>query len=73
MTDRAIAVQREAGFLLYLPQSLLPRAELEFRTGNWDAAISAATEALELFEETQQPAEAAAAAGVLARMDGGSR
>lgn len=68
VTDRAIAVQREAGFLLYLPQSLLPRAELEFRTGRWDAAIAAATEALDLLEETQQPTEAAAAAGVLARM-----
>ncbi len=68
VTDRAIAVQREAGFLLYLPQSLLPRAELEFRIGHWDAAISAAKEALDLFEETRQPAEAAAAAGVLARM-----
>ncbi|HEX4745770.1 MAG TPA: AAA family ATPase [Gaiellaceae bacterium] len=68
VTDRAIAIQREAGFLLYLPQSLLPRAELDFRTGQWDAAIAEATEALEIFEETQQPAEAAAAAGVLARM-----
>jgi DNA-binding CsgD family transcriptional regulator len=68
VTDRSIAVQREAGFLLYLPQSLLPRAELDFRTGHWDAAIASASEALDLLEETQQPAEAAAAAGVLARM-----
>jgi DNA-binding CsgD family transcriptional regulator len=68
VTDRAIAVQREAGFLLYLPQSLLPRAELDFRTGHWEAATSAATEAIELFEETQQPAEAASASAMLARM-----
>jgi DNA-binding CsgD family transcriptional regulator len=68
VTDRAIAVQREAGFLLYLPQSLLPRAELDFRTGHWDAAIASASEALDLLEETRQPTEAAAAAGVLARM-----
>ena len=69
VTDRAIAVQREAGFLLYLPQSLLPRAELDFRTGNWDAALAEASEALALFEETGQPAEAAAASAVLARME----
>lgn len=69
VTDRAIAVQREAGFILYLPQSLLSRAELDFRTGNWDAATSAAEEALDLFEETQQPTEAASAAAVLARME----
>lgn len=68
VTDRAIAVQRESGFQLYLPHSLLPRAELEFRTGQWDAAIVAATEAMELFEETHQPADAATAAAVLARM-----
>ena len=35
-------IQREAGFLLYLPQSLLPRAELDFRTGRWETAIAAA-------------------------------
>lgn len=68
VTDRAIAVQREAGFQLYLPQSLLPRAELDFRTGHWDDAITEATEALELFEETHQPADATAAAAVLARV-----
>lgn len=69
VTDRAIAIQRESGFLLYLPQSLLARAELDFRTGSWDAAIAAATEALALFEETRQPAEAASASAVLARME----
>ena len=69
VTDRPIALQREAGFLLYLPQSLLPRAELDFRTGAWAGAIDEATEALALFEETGQPAEAAAASAVLARME----
>ncbi|MBM2822853.1 MAG: LuxR family transcriptional regulator [Thermoleophilia bacterium] len=69
VTDRATAIQREAGFLLYLPQSLLPQAELDFRTGRWEIAISAAAEALALFEETQQPTEAASAAAVLARME----
>jgi DNA-binding CsgD family transcriptional regulator len=68
VTDRSIRIQREAGFLLYLPQSLLARAELDFRTGAWDVAIAEAREALELFEETRQPAEAASAAAVLARM-----
>jgi DNA-binding CsgD family transcriptional regulator len=69
VTDRATAVQREAGFLLYLPQSLLPQAELDFRTGRWETAVSAAAEALSLFEETQQPSEAASASAVLARME----
>ena len=69
VTDRATAIQREAGFLLYLPQSLLPQAELDFRTGRWETAISAAVEATALFEETQQPSESASAAGVLARME----
>ncbi|MFO7572882.1 MAG: LuxR C-terminal-related transcriptional regulator [Gaiellaceae bacterium] len=69
VTDRSTGVQREGGFLLYLPQSLLPRAELDFRTGHWEAAASAGTEALSLFEETHQPSEAAAAAALLARME----
>jgi len=68
VTDRAIAVQRESGFLLYLPQALMPRAELDFRTGHWDSAVQSCSEALALFEETQQPSEAAAAAALLARM-----
>lgn len=69
VTDRAIEVQLEAGFLLYLPQALLARAELDFRTGSWDAAATGATEALALFEEAKQPSEAAWAAAVLARME----
>lgn len=68
VTDRAIAVQRESGFLLYLPQALMPRAELDFRTGRWDSALELCAEALALFEETQQPSEVAAAAALLARM-----
>ncbi len=68
VTDRAIEVQRESGFLLYLPQALLPRSELDFRTGRWDPAVQHGTEALALFEETKQPSEAAWAAAVLARM-----
>lgn len=66
---RALAIQREAGFLLYVPQSLLPLAELDFRTGRWETAIAAAREALDLFRETLQPTEAASAAAVLARME----
>jgi len=69
VTDRATAVQRESGFLLFLPQSLLPQAELDFRTGRWDQAVHAAAEALALFGETRQPSEAASAAAVLARME----
>ena len=48
VTARALAIQREAGFLLYLPQTLLPLAELEFRTGHWETAMAAAKEALDL-------------------------
>ncbi len=66
---RALAIQREAGFLLYLPQALLTLAELDFRTGEWTSAVSAGVEALELFEETHQPSEAASGAGILARME----
>ena len=69
VTDRSIGIQREAGFLLYLPQSLLARAELDFRTGDWDDAAAEGTEALDLFEETRQPGEAASAAAILARME----
>ncbi len=69
VTARATAIQREAGFLLYLPQSLLPQAELDFRTGRWASAIPAAVEALELFDETHQPTEAASASAVLSRME----
>jgi DNA-binding CsgD family transcriptional regulator len=68
VTERAIAVQRESGFLLYLPQALMPRAELDFRTGDWSSAMQSCSEALALFEETGQPSEAAAAAALLARM-----
>jgi DNA-binding CsgD family transcriptional regulator len=66
---RAMAIQREAGFLLYLPQGLLALAELDFRTGDWASAVPACVEALELFEETQQPSEAASAAALLCRME----
>jgi ATP/maltotriose-dependent transcriptional regulator MalT len=69
VTERATGIQREAGFLLYLPQALLPQAELDFRTGAWERAVAAAREALELLDETKQPAEAAWAAAVLSRME----
>ena len=65
----AVSLQREAGFLLYLPQGLLALAELDFRTGDWASARSAGGEALELFVETRQPSEAASAAGVLSRVE----
>ena len=65
----ALAIQREAGFMLYLPQSLLTLAELSFRTGDWTGAAAAGVEALDLFEETYQPSEAATASGVLCRLE----
>lgn len=65
----AVALQRESGFLLYLPQGLLALAELDFRTGDWASSMAAGVEALELFEETEQPSEAASAAAMLSRME----
>jgi DNA-binding CsgD family transcriptional regulator len=67
--ERALAIQREAGFLLYLPQALLALAELDFRTGEWNSAFASGAEALQLFHETGQPSEAAWAAAVLCRME----
>jgi DNA-binding CsgD family transcriptional regulator len=67
--DRSISVQREGGFLAYLPQTLLAAAELDFRTGRWPAARAGAEEAGHLFEELGQPPEAAIAAALLARLD----
>lgn len=66
---RSVDIQREGGFLAYLPQALLPLAELEFRTGHWDDARLHATEALHLFEELEQPTEAAFALPLLARIE----
>jgi hypothetical protein len=40
---RSVEIQREGGFLAYLPQALLPLAELEYRTGHWDDARLHAT------------------------------
>jgi DNA-binding CsgD family transcriptional regulator len=68
---RSVEIQREGGFLAYLPQALLPLAELEYRTGHWDDARLHATEALQLFEELAQPTEAAFAAPLLARIEAG--
>lgn len=67
--SRSMSIQREGGHLAYLPQALLPMAELEFRTGSWDRARESAAEALALCEESQQPIEAAVAAAMLARIE----
>jgi DNA-binding CsgD family transcriptional regulator len=69
---RSVKIQREGGFLAYLPQALLPLAELEFRTGHWDDARLHAAEALHLFEELAQPTEAAFASALLARVEAAS-
>jgi DNA-binding CsgD family transcriptional regulator len=66
---RSVAIQRKGGFLSYLPQALLAMAELDFRTGHWDQARIDAHEALRLFEESQQPTEAAIASAFLARLE----
>jgi DNA-binding CsgD family transcriptional regulator len=64
----AVGVQRDGGFHSYLPQSLLPSAELDFRTGRWHQAVASAFEAHQLFVETNQPTEASLAAGMIARI-----
>jgi DNA-binding CsgD family transcriptional regulator len=64
----AVQAQREGGHHSFLPQSLLPCAELDFRTGRWVDALEAATEARQLFMETRQPTEAAIAASTIARI-----
>ena len=66
---RSVAIQREGGFLSYLPQALLAMAELDFRTGSWDQSRTNGQEALRLFEESQQPTEAAMASSFLARLE----
>jgi DNA-binding CsgD family transcriptional regulator len=66
---RSVDLQRAGGHLAYLPQALLPMAELDFRTGGWDLARTNAAEALRLFEEGQQPTEAAVASAMLARLE----
>jgi DNA-binding CsgD family transcriptional regulator len=66
---RSVELQRAGGHLAYLPQALLPMAELDFRTGRWDLARTTAAEALRLFVEGQQPTEAAVASAMLARLE----
>jgi DNA-binding CsgD family transcriptional regulator len=50
----AIEVQRAGGALRYLPQSLHPLAELDFRVGRWMSGLAEAHEAIALYEETGQ-------------------
>jgi DNA-binding CsgD family transcriptional regulator len=66
--SRSTNIQTEGGHLAYLPQALLPLAELDYRTGRWDVARANASEAFRLFTESQQPTEAAVAATLLARL-----
>jgi tetratricopeptide (TPR) repeat protein len=70
--SRSVDIQQEGGHLAYLPQALLALAELDFRTGRWDLARINASEALRLFEEGQQPTEAAVASALLARLEAAS-
>ncbi|MEX2556460.1 MAG: AAA family ATPase [Actinomycetota bacterium] len=67
--SRSVDIQRDGGHRAYLPQAVLPLAELDFRTGRWDLARLNATEALRLFEEVRQPTEAAVASAMLARVE----
>lgn len=70
--SRSVQIQREGGHRAYLPQALLPLAELDLRTGRWDRALINASEALRLFDEEQQPTEAAVASALLARLEAAS-
>ncbi|MEQ1730727.1 MAG: hypothetical protein ABL982_20345, partial [Vicinamibacterales bacterium] len=65
----AVHVQREGGYHSFLPQSLLPEAELDFRTGHWERALAGASEAAQLYEETGQTVDGAIAASTLARFE----
>ncbi|HSB84821.1 MAG TPA: AAA family ATPase, partial [Ilumatobacteraceae bacterium] len=65
----AVKIQREGGYHSFLPQSLLPGAELDYRLGRWPHARAAAIEARQLFLETNQPTDAALAAGTIARIE----
>ena len=65
----AIRVQRAGGALKYLPTTLHPLAELDFRLGRWVPALAAAHEAISLFEETGQPTERGFACATAARVE----
>lgn len=66
---RSVELQRAGGHLAYLPQALLAMAELDFRTGRWEEARTNVGEALRLFDEGEQPTEAAVASALLARLE----
>ena len=70
--NRSAQIQRDGGFLAYLPLALLPLAELDYRTGHWNEARIHATEALRLLEDSNQPTDAAFAHLSLARLDAAS-
>jgi DNA-binding CsgD family transcriptional regulator len=65
----AVEVQRGGGALRYLPQSLHPLAELDFRVGRWLPALAEAQQAITLFEETGQRTERGFAAATCARIE----
>ena len=67
--EHAAQAQRDGGFDSTLPLTLLATAELEFRTGHWERAVSLATEAITRFEATGQLVDRAVAHGTLARIE----
>lgn len=58
LVDRIVATARERSALSTLPDALLARAVLAFRTGRWEASTAAAEEGLALAEELGQDAVA---------------
>jgi DNA-binding CsgD family transcriptional regulator len=65
----ALEAQRQGGSLRYLPQSLHPLAELDFRVGRWVPALAQVYEAIDLLEETGQHAEQGFARATAARIE----
>jgi ATP/maltotriose-dependent transcriptional regulator MalT len=66
--DHLIALARAAAAPALMPFALATRSEINLRTGHWVEAIADATEAVELARQTGQPAHAAYAAMIHARL-----
>jgi DNA-binding CsgD family transcriptional regulator len=69
ISQRLVSALRAAGALTPLPYTLAALSELEFRTGNWAAALANASEAVTIAEETGQGGTAAFSLVSLARVE----
>ena len=66
LLDDVVAAARRLGAPALLVQSLVLRADLGYRTGEWPAALADAGEAVRLAEDTRQPVPLAYALAALA-------